>query len=363
MTGRVAETCVTQMTAARPGAVAVLQLRGPGVVEVLARVTGRHGFEPGRVYLSDLGGIDRGLAVLLRGGEDAVAQLMPHGGPRLVSAIMEALSGLGVCIETEPDALGLYPEADSVIQAEAMRLVAKSLSPAAVDVLLAQPGRWREAMKQPGGIDRDKVLADTRVLDRLVEPATVVVVGRPNVGKSTLTNRLLGRSVSLVADLPGTTRDWVGAMVELGGGCTNARMSLSNIAVRWLDTPGLRESDDTVEQRAIEIAREQVASADVLVAMRDPGTDWPDTQVLPREPDLLVVNKVDGTGGAADYGDGALSISAKTGRGVDELQRRIVAALGFDRVGAGALWAFSETLRGYVRGEGVGMNVYLETRA
>ncbi|NJL31882.1 MAG: GTP-binding protein [Phycisphaerales bacterium] len=60
----------------------------------------------------------------------------------------------------------------------------------------------------------------------------VVVAGQPNVGKSTLMNKMLGRSASLVADLPGTTRDWVAGWVELEG-----------VALHWMDTPGLRHTD------------------------------------------------------------------------------------------------------------------------
>ena len=298
MTAGHAQTWVTLMTVSRPGAVAVLQLHGPGhgVEEVLERVTGRRAWEPGRLLLVDIAGVDRGLAVLLRAGSGGVAQLMPHGGPRVVQAILEKLAELGVRVERDPDPVALYPEADSPIQADALWTVARAASPAAIDLLLAQPGRWRAAMKVDRSLDRDKLREDARVLDKLVEPPTVVVVGRPNVGKSTLTNRLLGRTVSLVADLPGTTRDWVGAVVELGG----VRGIRDAVAVRWLDTPGLRDSGDGVERRAIGLAREEIVSADVLIAMRDYDQDWPGSGALPREPDLRVVNKVDDDGGCVD---------------------------------------------------------------
>ncbi len=372
MSGAQETTCVTPLTALRPGAVAILQVHGADVEAALKRITGLSSLEPGRLYLADIAGVDRGLVVLLRDGEQSAAQLMPHGGPRVVSAILEAAAAMGMRVAREAEAMTLYPEADSPIQADALYQVAHSASPAAVDLLLAQPERWREALKNPGAIDRAQVIADASVLNRLIDPPTVVVVGRPNVGKSTLTNRLLGRAVSLVADLPGTTRDWVGAMVELGVGdwglgigeeadpvCSNPQTTTPNIAVRWLDTPGLRISDDTVEQRAIGIAREVIASADVLVAMRDPQSDWPDDQSLPRKPDVLVVNKVETASDAGTYGEGVLTISAQTGRGVDALQRRVVEALGLERVDDERLWAFSETLRAYVRGETDSLSAYV----
>jgi tRNA modification GTPase len=349
------------MTASRPGAVAVLQLHGlvptpgadpgAGVEDVLGRVTGQRAWEPGRLRLVDIAGIDRGLAVLLRAGVDGVAQLMPHGGPRVVRSILEKLADLGVRVESAPDPMALYPEADSPIQADALFAIARAASPAAIDLLLAQPDLWRKTVRDPRSIDRNKLQRDSKVLDRLIEPPTVVVGGLPNVGKSTLTNRLMGRAVSLVADLPGTTRDWVGAVVQLGG-------FDDAVAVRWLDTPGLRDSTDTIEQRAIGLARDQIASADVLIVMRDPQQGWPEPGALPREPDLRVVNKVDEEGGCV-VDPGAIGISALAGRGIDTLQRRIIETLGLDRVGGDNLWAFSQTLQAYAHGDTNALKDYL----
>src|SRR5690606_37975884 len=102
----------------------------------------------------------------------------------------------------------------STIEADMLATITAASSPAAVDRLLDQPQRWREALAQ-NDLDLPHILNLTARLDRLIHPATVVLVGKPNVGKSTLTNHMLGRSVSLVADLPGTTRDWVAGLAEL----------------------------------------------------------------------------------------------------------------------------------------------------
>jgi len=98
----------------------------------------------------------------------------------------------------------------------------------------------------------------SRLLHRLIDPPLVVCAGPPNVGKSTLLNALAGRTVSIVADEPGVTRDHVGAVVELDG-----------LAVRWVDAPGLREPESEVEAAAIELAREAIAAADLVVRAGD----------------------------------------------------------------------------------------------
>ncbi|MEM1027683.1 MAG: GTPase, partial [Planctomycetota bacterium] len=173
-------------------------------------------------------------------------------------------------------------------------------------------------------------------------PPTVVVVGRPNVGKSTLLNRLVGRSASVVADLPGTTRDWVGGLVELvPEGGDPARDA---VAVRWLDTPGLRDSDDTVEQRAIAQARDVVAGADVLIVMRDPEDDWPDPNELPREPDVWVMSKAD-VGVRTNEPSHEIRISAATGEGLDRLTSAVLGRLGTDEAAPGQPWVFSPWLQ------------------
>ena len=339
---------VVRATAAQSGAVAILQLHGRSSRILLCNLTGRERFEDGRLYLIDFAGIDRGLAVC-RG--DDWAQLFPHGGPRVVQKITEWLVQAGAVLSNAPDPRELYPEADSDIEADMLAALARAASPAAIDLLAVQPQLWRAAV---AGTEKEKLnahdflLASADPRDHLLTPPSVVVVGRPNVGKSTLTNRLMGRAASLVADLPGTTRDWVGGLVEIA-------LGESSLALRWLDTPGLRTSDDAVEQRAIELARRVVAEADVLIAMRDPDTDWPAGDALPHEPRVWLVNKVDQPtqrGGDGLSADAPLAISALHGHGLDHLQRRIVEALGLDAPDPHQPWVFSETLHRLLRGGG-----------
>ncbi len=315
---------VTLVTAPNPGAVAILQLHGPDARQALQRLTGREAWDVGRLRLCRFADIDDGLAALLC---DDAGQVMPHGGPRVVQRLLDRLRALGVAYDPEPDPWSLYPEADSPIEADMLHAMATAASPAALDLLAAQPHLWRE---QFNGERRAASGERSAALDKLIDPATVAVVGAPNVGKSTLLNALLGRTAAITADLPGVTRDYVGSLVDLDG-----------VVVQWLDTPGLRDAADPVERAAIRLARRVVETADILIAMREPGGAFPAD--LPRAPDLRVVNKIDRPASPAPADD-ELPISAKHGHHLDALRRRVLETLGLADL-TPRPWAFCPALR------------------
>ncbi|MEM8874359.1 MAG: GTPase [Planctomycetota bacterium] len=171
---------------------------------------------------------------------------------------------------------------------------------------------WLPMMKTERGVrlllERGLPLENT--LQRMAFPARVALIGPPNVGKSTLANRLLGRDRFITADMPGTTRDWVEELADVGG-----------VPMILTDTPGRRTTDDAIEAEAIEWSRTTVELADLVVAVHDPTTteSWPDC-------DVRVMNKADLV--AVDGGE--LAVSATTGAGMDALVAALHGALGVD---------------------------------
>lgn len=132
----------------------------------------------------------------------------------------------------------------------------------------------------------------------------VAIVGAPNVGKSTLLNALAGREAAITSEIAGTTRD----VVEV-------RMDLQGIPVTLLDTAGLRETEDLVEQLGVAKARERAATASLRVILLD-ERGAPD--IAPLDDDIVVQTKADVTG---------IGISARTGEGLDQLISDITARL------------------------------------
>ena len=146
-----------------------------------------------------------------------------------------------------------------------------------------------------------------RIAERIREGFEVAIVGPPNVGKSTLLNRLAGRDAAITSEFAGTTRD----IIEV-------RMVLDGLPVTVLDTAGLRQADDQVEQIGIERGTARSLGADLRIHMIDPG-GHPALEV--KEGDIVVQSKVD-IGDSEEVG-----ISGLTGQGVDGLVSRISTTL------------------------------------
>lgn len=126
----------------------------------------------------------------------------------------------------------------------------------------------------------------------------IVLAGRPNVGKSSLFNQIVGANRAIVSDIPGTTRDIISADIDING-----------YLVHIMDTAGLRDAAaDEIEKIGIQKTRDEMNDADIVLRVFDAPTD-----ITPRENEIIVINKSDLCGAT----DGALCISAKTGDGID----------------------------------------------
>ncbi|MBS0198326.1 MAG: 50S ribosome-binding GTPase [Planctomycetes bacterium] len=235
-----------------PGAVAIVRVAGD--VERACEAMGFAAPAIGHIVLRSIAGVDTGLVA--RWSEDSV-HVMPHGGPAILRRLAARLIELGFRQLDAGDLGGAaalraeYPEATSDLEARMLAALALAASPLAIDLLLAQPRRWATPIGSSDAV-RD------RTLRRLIDPPLVVAIGPPNVGKSTLCNALAGRAVSLVADVPGTTRDHVGVTLDLAG-----------LVVRYVDAPGLRESEDAIETQAAKMAIDLAAHADLLLVCGD----------------------------------------------------------------------------------------------
>lgn len=283
-------------------------------------------------------------------GED-VLELHVHGGPGVIAALSRCLAGMADVRLAEPgefsrraflngrlDLTAAEGLAD-LIAAETdqqRRQALRQMGGDAADVV----DRWRNALLHALAMveadidfaDEDLpedvaasaalpvralvqemsgVMADDRRGERLRDGYTVAIVGVPNVGKSSLLNALARRDVAIVSDRAGTTRDVLEVHLDLGGW-----------PVTLLDTAGLHDSADEIEQEGMTRARARAADADLRLVMVEAGMDAGVPQALEaiRAGDhLIVANKADRLTQEPEWRDDALLVSALTGQGIDDL--------------------------------------------
>ncbi len=345
------------------GAIAVLRVSGPRAKET-ARIFDR-GFasEPGMMRFvrvqDDKEPIDDAMAVYFSApasytGEDMV-EIDCHGGHQTVQRILGLLSGLGF----RPAEGGEFTrraflngkmdlaQAEAVMDiitadAEQSRKAALNQLHGSVsraihdveDVLLDALSGIDAAIDYPDEAEEDciarlpeqlgagrskaeRLLADGRRGRVLRDGLRVVILGRPNTGKSSLMNALAGFERAIVTDIAGTTRDVL-----------DERLSFDGVPVRLIDTAGIREATDRAEQIGVDRALDEMRRADVQLVLLDgsaPLTAEDKTLIETTEngiPRILVVNKCD-LPRQTDYA-GAISISAKTGQGLEELKREVL---------------------------------------
>jgi tRNA modification GTPase len=364
-------------TAAGRGGVGVIRVSGQDLLPMAAALTG--GKQPRPRYAmhtdflaADGTAIDNGLMLFFPGphsftGEDVI-ELQGHGGPVVLRMLLTRCVELGARL-AEPgefskraflnDKMDLA-QAESVADLidaaseSAARGALKSLKGAFSDEIhqlneglitlrmlveatldfpeedidflkaadaLGQLGRLRQRLLQVQGTARQGAI--------LREGMHVVLVGRPNVGKSSLMNALAGDEVAIVTDIAGTTRDAVREEILLDG-----------VPMHIIDTAGLRETEDRVEQIGIERTWQALGKADLALVLVDSqqGVNDELEPILARLPERLprifVFNKIDLNPQivqAASYQEHpAVYLSARTLAGVDQLKSRLLQSVGFN---------------------------------
>jgi small GTP-binding protein len=297
---------MTLLTAPGAAAIAVVRLSGPAIDLFLDR------------HFSKPVPMDRCVHGLLRDGDrvidDAIAvrhgnilDLNLHGGTWVVHSVLDLAKLHGFEISDIDSADG-----ETEIWKSVLQTLPKAKTEQAVRMLLAQPRAW----ESPG--DLRAILNDHSGKWMLATPR-VAIVGPPNVGKSTLANQLFGQERSITADLPGTTRDWVGEIANIDG-----------LAIMLVDTPGIRTTVDPIEDAAIAASKPQIQSADLIVLVLDQSQPL-DHAIVNSFPDSIrVANKSDGSlqWDAAEIG--AIQTIATIGTGMDELRKQIRRRFGCD---------------------------------
>jgi tRNA modification GTPase len=347
------ETIVAPATPAGRSALAIVRIDGPAAREILTQLSAATLPEPRKATLTRLRDLDECIAVRYTAphsftGNDLV-ELTLHGNPLLVEQVIAAAVACGARI-AEPGELTeravLNGKLD-LVQAESvadlinartplqarlsLRNLEGSLSRTAAAIresLLFVISRLEAALdfseegyefiaaeetksRLQGALDDVATLAATFRRGRATTAGlTLVILGRPNAGKSTLLNRLVGTDRAIVTPIPGTTRDIVRETIEIGG-----------LPVTVADTAGLREGGDVVESIGIDRAREAGRGADLILYLVDASVglidaDRAELAAFAGRELLLVYSKTD----LAPAPAGAVAISPA---GIDPLLFRL----------------------------------------
>lgn len=257
-----------------------------------------------------------------------------HGGLQSSTQIVADLEAVG-CEAIDPDQW-LHLEHDCPVQAAAHQALARATTVRTASILLDQyHGALRRELEailaalEAEQVDEaksrlEKLLCFADFGQHLTTPWQVVIAGQPNVGKSSLINALVGFERAIVYDQPGTTRDIVTATTAIDGW-----------PVELSDTAGLHETDDSIESAGIELARQRVAVADLIVWVLD-ATKLAKQEsmtcrqlaereanavglTLPPERTLLIINKCDLVEIPQDENNFSVGTCAVSGLGIQEL--------------------------------------------
>ncbi len=353
------ETIFAEATVPGRAGVSIVRVSGPDAWECVSSLAGSLP-EPRIAALRELRDpldgrlLDSGLVLLFAEGAsftgERVAELQLHGSRAVVKAVLEVLSrrestrfaeageftrramengrldltqveALGDLIDAETEAQrrqairGFEGEFSRVLTAwrndlqRAMALAMATLDFSDEDIPDDLADEIHLLIQRTIGSMEDEIRG-CDIADRVRTGFEVAIVGKPNVGKSTLLNALARRDVAITSEIAGTTRDVLEAQLELSGQ-----------KVTVLDTAGLRETDDRVEGLGIDRARNRAAGADIRIFLLDEGDRVEDFEITQQADDIVLRAK----GDVLKHGEG--SVSGLTGLGVEALCDRLGATV------------------------------------
>lgn len=361
------DTIVAQATPSGRGGVAIVRISGPQTKEIAQAILGQLPLPRTACFSSflDKNGevLDQGIAIFFSAPQsftsEDVLELQGHGGPVIVNLLIQRILALGARLARpgEFSERAFLNGKIDLAQAESIAdLIHASTEQAARSALRSMQGEFSQKIHQlvealielriyiEAAIDFAEeeldlpsnqnikqrfihILSAVAAIQQsarqgslLREGVNVVIAGKPNVGKSTLLNLLSGKELAIVTDVPGTTRDTLREQIQIDG-----------LPLHLVDTAGLRETADPIEQEGIRRAQKAAEEADLLLYLIDAQDVLPPN--LNPHSTIVVRNKIDLTGEAATLsekeGTKIVSLSAKENKGLDLLKEVIKTAVGF----------------------------------